>query len=345
MHKNFGVKERTYRMEEMFFSPFAQKSAQSRGRAREEDACDMRTDFQRDRDRIIYSKAFLRLKNKTQVFFSPEGDHFRTRLTHTIDVSQIARSISRSLALNEDLTEAIALGHDLGHTPFGHAGERVLNSLNPAGFSHNEQSLRVVDVLEKEGAGLNLTYEVRDGIVNHKKSGTPATLEGKAVSLADRIAYVNHDIEDAIRAGLLKADELPEREIAVLGNSSRERINTMITSIYENSVGKNRVIMGERETEALENLRAFMFDRVYITPLSMKEEERAKRMLSGMYEYFLKNRDKLPAFYRELSEKYPLEQVICDYLSSMTDKFAIAVFNYLYVPRSWALRAEDIEEI
>ena len=176
-------------------------------------------------------------------------------------------------------------------------------------------------------------------------SGTPATLEGKAVSLADRIAYVNHDIEDAIRAGLLKADELPEREIAVLGNSSRERINTMITSIYENSVGKNRVIMGEREAEALENLRAFMFDRVYITPLSMKEEERAKRMLSGMYEYFLKNRDKLPAFYRELSEKYPLEQVICDYLSSMTDKFAIAVFNYLYVPRSWALRAEDIEEI
>lgn len=345
MNKISGVKERTYSMEETYLSPYAQKSAQSRGRLREEIPCNMRTDFQRDRDRIIYSKAFLRLKNKTQVFFSPEGDHFRTRLTHTIDVSQIARSISRSLALNEDLTEAIALGHDLGHTPFGHAGERVLNSLNPAGFSHNVQSLRVVDVLEKDGKGLNLTFEVRDGIVNHKKSGNPATLEGKAVSLADRIAYVNHDIEDAIRAGLLRAEELPEREVSVLGNSSRERINTMITSIYENSVGKNDVVMGERESEALDNLRSFMFDRVYITPLSMKEEERAKRMISGMYDYFTHNKDKLPAFYRSLLSEFPLEQVICDYLSSMTDKFAIAVFNSLFVPRSWALRQEDIEEI
>lgn len=345
MNNNFDVKERTYRMEEMFLSPFAQKSAKSRGRDRDETPCNMRTDFQRDRDRIIYSKAFLRLKNKTQVFFSPEGDHFRTRLTHTIDVSQIARSISRSLALNEDLTEAIALGHDLGHTPFGHAGERVLNSLNPNGFSHNEQSLRVAEVLEKEGRGLNLTFEVRDGILNHKKSGNPATLEGKAVSLADRIAYVNHDIEDAIRAGLLKAEELPQEDIAVLGNSSRERINTMITSIYENSVGKNEVKMGITEAAALENLRSFMFNKVYITALSLKEEERANRMLSGMFEYFMKNQEKLPAFYRSLLAQYPLEQVICDYLSSMTDKFAVAVFNYLYVPRSWALRQEDIEEI
>lgn len=341
----FQIKERTYRMEEMFFSEYACKSSSTRGRAREEVPCNMRTEFQRDRDRIIYSKAFLRLKNKTQVFFSPEGDHFRTRMTHTIDVSQIARSISRSLALNEDLAEAIALGHDLGHTPFGHAGERVLNELSPDGFSHNEQSLRVVDILEKDGKGLNLTFEVRDGILNHKKSGKPATLEGKVVSWADRIAYVNHDIEDALRAGLLREEQLPKRDIRILGGTSRDRINTMITSIYRESVGKNQVSMGEKEAEALEDLRSFMFKNVYITPVSMKEEERAKRMLFGMYDYFYKNKDKLPAFYLHLCDRYPLEQVICDYLSSMTDKFAIAVFDYLFVPHSWALTEKDIEEI
>ena len=339
------VKLRTYAKERAFLSEYACLSEHTRGRERPEKACDMRTDFQRDRDRIIYSKAFLRLKNKTQVFFSPEGDHFRTRMTHTIDVSQIARSIARSLALNEDLAEAIALGHDLGHTPFGHAGERVLDSLSPNGFAHNEQSLRVVDVLEKEGRGLNLTFEVRDGILNHKKSGNPATLEGKAVSLADRIAYVNHDIEDAIRAGLLREEELPKKDVKILGSSSRDRINTMITSIFENSIGQPQVKMGEREASALEHLRSFMFERVYITPLSMKEEERAKRMLSAMYDYFLKNKDKLPAFYLSLSERYPLEQVVCDYLSSMTDKFAVAVFNNIFVPRSWALTEKDIEEL
>ena len=337
------VKQRTYEKERAFLSPYAQHSENTKGRLRAETPCNMRTDFQRDRDRIIYSKAFLRLKNKTQVFFSPEGDHFRTRMTHTIDVSQIARSIARSLALNEDLAEAIALGHDLGHTPFGHAGERVLNSLSPAGFSHNVQSLRVVDVLEKEGKGLNLTFEVRDGILNHKKSGHPATLEGKAVSLADRIAYVNHDIEDALRAGLLHESELPAEDIAVLGASSRDRINRMITAIYENSVGKADVVMGAAEAAALEHLRTFMFERVYITELSMKEEARAKRMLSAMYEYFQKDKDKLPAFYRRLLEEYPLEQVIADYLSSMTDKYAIAVFNSIFIPKSWALREEDLE--
>ncbi len=339
------VKRRTFAKERAFLSEYACLSENTRGRQRPETACDMRTDFQRDRDRIIYSKAFLRLKNKTQVFFSPEGDHFRTRMTHTIDVSQIARSIARSLALNEDLAEAIALGHDLGHTPFGHAGERVLASLSPNGFQHNVQSLRVVDVLEKEGKGLNLTFEVRDGILNHKKSGNPATLEGKAVSLADRIAYVNHDIEDAIRADLLKESDLPRTDIRVLGGSSRDRINTMITSIYENSIGKNAVTMGEKESAALEHLRSFMFEKVYITPVSMKEEERAKRMLSAMYDYFMKNKDKLPAFYLGLSEQYPLEQVICDYLSSMTDKFAVAVFDNIFVPHSWALTQKDIEEL
>ena len=337
-------KERTYRIEELFFSAYACRSDQTKGRQREEVPCNMRTDFQRDRDRIIYSKAFLRLKNKTQVFFSPEGDHFRTRMTHTIDVSQIARSIARSLALNEDLAEAIALGHDLGHTPFGHAGERVLDSLAPGGFSHNVQSLRVVDVLEKEGRGLNLTFEVRDGILNHKKSGHPATLEGRAVSVADRIAYVNHDIEDAIRAGLLREDELPEEDVAVLGATSRDRINTMISSIYENSAGENRVVMGEKEAAALEHLRSFMFEKVYITPLSRREEERAKRMLSAMYDYFIGHRDKLPRFYRGLAEQFSPEQAVCDYLSSMTDKFAVAVFNNLFVPRSWALTQSDVEE-
>ena len=341
----YYIKQRTYRMEEMFFSPYACRSKDTRGRQREEVPCNMRTDFQRDRDRVIYSKAFLRLKNKTQVFFSPEGDHFRTRMTHTIDVSQIARSIARSLALNEDLAEAIALGHDLGHTPFGHAGERVLNSLAPGGFSHNVQSLRVVDVLEKDGKGLNLTFEVRDGILNHKKSGRPATLEGKAVSLADRIAYVNHDIEDAIRAGLLQEEDLPREEVRILGGSSRDRINTMISSIYEASAGKDTVSMGEREAHALENLRSFMFEKVYITPLSMKEEERAKRMLSAMYDFFYRHRERLPAFYFKLCEQYPIEQVLCDYLSSMTDKFAVAVFNNLFIPHSWALTEKDIEDI
>ena len=339
-----SIKERRYALEEQFLSPYACRSKDTRGRARSETPCNMRTEFQRDRDRIIYSKAFLRLKNKTQVFFSPEGDHFRTRMTHTIDVSQIARSIARSLALNEDLAEAIALGHDLGHTPFGHAGERVLDSLAPGGFSHNVQSLRVVDVLEKEGRGLNLTFEVRDGILNHKKSGHPATLEGRAVSVADRIAYVNHDIEDAIRAGLLREDELPEEDVAVLGATSRDRINTMISSIYENSAGENRVVMGEKEAAALEHLRSFMFEKVYITPLSRREEERAKRMLSAMYDYFIGRRDKLPRFYRGLAEQFSPEQAVCDYLSSMTDKFAVAVFNNLFVPRSWALTQSDVEE-
>ena len=222
------MKEKTYEKERAFLSPYATKSYESKGRLREEPACPMRTDFQRDRDRIIYSKAFLRLKNKTQVFFAPDGDHYMSRLTHTLDVSQIARSLARCLSLNEDLAEAIALGHDLGHTPFGHVGERVLASLNPAGFRHSEQSLRVVDVLEKDGKGLNLTFEVRNGIVNHTKSGHPATLEGAAVSLADRIAYINHDIDDAIRAGIIREEDLPADAVKVFGRDTSERINAAI---------------------------------------------------------------------------------------------------------------------
>ena len=301
----------------------------------------MRTDFQRDRDRIIYCKAFRRLKNKTQVFFSPEGDHYVTRLTHTLDVAQIARSIARALALNEDLTEAIALGHDLGHTPFGHSGERILNSLSPTGFRHNEQSVRVVEVLEKDGRGLNLTFEVRDGILNHQKSGKPQTLEGKCVSIADRIAYINHDLDDAVRAGILTGGDVPKDISKILGNTSRERINTAVSSIYRESYGKNEVKMSGEVEEASEKLRAFMFDRVYLSDSARGEEEKAGRMLSAMYAYFMENPQKMPITFVELMERFCLSQVVCDYLSSMTDRFAVYMFNKIFVPKGWTFIDEN----
>lgn len=329
------LKEKTYAIERAFLSPFATKSEETKGRQREEKPCAMRTDFQRDRDRIIYCKAFRRLKNKTQVFFSPEGDHYITRLTHTLDVAQIARSIARALSLNEDLAEAIALGHDLGHTPFGHSGERILDKLCPQGFRHNVQSLRVVDVLEKDGMGLNLTFEVRDGIVNHRKSGTPATLEGKCVSVADRIAYINHDLNDAIRAGILKLKDVPSGIIKVLGSGSNERINTAITSIYKNSVGKNDVKMDEEVETASEALRAFMFEKVYFSRTAMSEEKKAERMLSAMYSHFMSAPEDLPQTYISLLDNFSREQVVCDYLSSMTDRYAIYIFNKIYIPKGW----------
>lgn len=335
------LKERTYAIEEMFLSPYACKSNATRGREREEEPCAMRTDFQRDRDRIIYCKAFRRLKNKTQVFFSPEGDHYVTRLTHTLDVAQIARSIARALALNEDLTEAIALGHDLGHTPFGHSGERILNSLTPTGFRHNEQSVRVVEVLEKDGRGLNLTAEVRDGILNHKKSGSPMTLEGKCVSIADRIAYINHDLDDAVRAGILSQNDVPENIKKTLGYTSRERINRAVSSIYRESYGKNEVKMGKDIEEASEQLRTFMFDRVYLSESARGEEEKAARMLSAMYTYFVKNPDKMPKTFIDLMSRFSVEQVVCDYLSSMTDRFAVYMFNKIFVPKGWSFIDED----
>ena len=329
------LKERTYAIEEQFFSPYATKSKDTKGRSREEQPCEMRTDFQRDRDRIIYCKAFRRLKNKTQVFFSPEGDHYITRLTHTLDVAQIARSLARALALNEDLAEATALGHDLGHTPFGHSGERILNKLAPCGFKHNVQSVRVVDVLEKDGMGLNLTWEVRDGILNHQKSGSPATLEGRCVRIADKVAYINHDLDDAVRAGVLKPSDVPNDITDVLGKSSKERINTAITSVWRESYGKNSVAMGKEVEQASEALRAFMFERVYLTEYARGEEEKAERMLSCMYEYFMKNADKLPEMFVKLLNSYPVEQVVCYYISSMTDRYAIYTFNKIFVPRGW----------
>ncbi len=303
----------------------------------------MRTDFQRDKDRIIYCKAFRRLKNKTQVFFSPEGDHYITRLTHTLDVAQIARSMARCLSLNEDLAEAIALGHDLGHTPFGHSGERILNKLSPLGFRHNEQSLRVVDVLEKHGEGLNLTYEVRDGILNHNRfdaDGVPSTPEGKCVCYADRIAYINHDLDDAVRAGILRAEDVPSDVTAVLGKTSRERINTAVYSVYEYSNGKSFVAMHPEVERASDELRTFMFRNVYNTEYAAAEEEKAERMLSEMYKFFLDGIGQLPEDFLKLTGKYPAEQVVCDYISSMTDRYAVYAFKKIFVPRGWTFTDE-----
>lgn len=333
-------KERTYEIEERFLSPYACRSADTKGRLREEPACPMRTDFQRDRDRIIYSKAFRRLKNKTQVFFSPDGDHYITRLTHTLDVSQIARSIARSLALNEDLTEAIALGHDLGHTPCGHVGERVLNALCPDGFEHSRQSLRVVDVLEKDGKGLNLTQEVRDGILEHRSSGHPHTLEGVAVSLADRIAYINHDIEDAIRGGFLREEDLPEGPIRILGRDTSERINTAISDIVENSAGKDTLSMSPEKDAATRELRSFMFEAVY-KRANVGIQESAERMITAMYGFYVGDLSRLPKLYREIAERDGAGRAVCDYISSMTDRYAITVFESLFVPKNFALSGRE----
>ena len=332
------MKEVTYKKEREFFSPYAAFSDKTKGRLKPEEPCPMRTEYQRDRDRIIYSKAFRRLKNKTQVFFSPEGDHYMTRLTHTLDVAQVARSLSRCLNLNEDLAEAIALGHDLGHTPFGHSGERALDKLNPRGFKHNEQSLRVVDVLENDGDGLNLTYEVRDGILQHKKTGNPHTLEGKIVSLSDRIAYLNHDIDDAVRAGIITEEDLPENTKKLLGKTNRERINTMITSVYENSLGKNDVSLGSEVKAATEELRKFMFDVVYISPAAREEEGRAYAMIEATYGHYKKNPKKLPDFYRGELKNTDIDTVVCDYVSSMTDRYAVYAFENIFVPKNFLMR-------
>ena len=325
------MKEKTYEKERAYLSPYAKKSEETAGRVRPERPCAMRTEFQRDRDRIIYSKAFLRLKNKTQVFFAPDGDHYMSRLTHTLDVSQIARSIARCLSLNEDLTEAIALGHDLGHTPFGHIGERVLDKLSPTGFKHSEQSLRVVDIMEKDGNGLNLTYEVRDGIVNHPKSGHPATLEGVVVSLADRIAYINHDIEDAIRAGVLAPEKLPAKAVKLFGATTSARINTAISDILSESEGKPYVRMSKERAAALDELRGFMFENVYEHANKLIQES-AERMLCALYNYFMERPDELPALYLATA-RLDVPRAVCDYLSSMTDRYAVNLFKQLFVPR------------
>ncbi len=327
-------KQSTYRqvrenLEYTMLSEAATKSAESKGRERDIEPCKMRTAFQRDRDRILHCKSFRRLKHKTQVFLSPEGDHYRTRLTHTLEVSQISRTITRCLRLNEDLAEAIELGHDLGHTPFGHAGERVLNEMT-GHFEHNEQSLRVVDVLE-DGCGLNLTYEVRDGILKHKKTLEPETLEGMAVRVSDMIAYVNHDIDDAMRANIIS--EIPSEFLDAFGSTHGDRINTMITDVVSNSDGKSGIYMSENMQAKFEKLRQFMFENVYFGSEAKREEGKAEHLLRLMFEHFYKN----PADMNrdEQLEKYGLVQTVTDYIAGMTDRYAVRVFEEIYIPEGW----------
>lgn len=320
-----------------YLSEYACKSSDSKGRKIREEKCSIRTDFQRDRDRILHSKAFRRLKHKTQVFLAPQGDHFRTRLTHTLEVSQIARTIARSLRLNEDLVEAISLGHDLGHTPFGHAGESALNEKckDFGGFRHYEQSLRVVDYLEKRNDkhGLNLCEEVRDGILNHSGKNEASTLEGKLVKFADRIAYINHDIDDAIRAGILSEDKIPKDLITTLGDSHSKRINTMITDILNESYGQNHIKMSNEIGEAMLELRAFMFKEVYFNPITTKEHDKAKNIISMLYDYYNEHPDKLPDNIKDVDVSK--NQQIGDYIAGMSDIFAINEFNRIYVPQTW----------
>ncbi|MBR5121436.1 MAG: deoxyguanosinetriphosphate triphosphohydrolase [Oscillospiraceae bacterium] len=303
-------------------------------RARDEEKCPMRTEFQRDRDRVIHSKAFSRLKQKTQVFLNPTGDHYRTRLTHTLEVSQIARTISRALKLNEDLTEAIALAHDLGHTPFGHAGEATLNEIAPQGFKHYEQSLRVVDFLEKDGKGLNLTPEVRDGILKHTNQ-IADTREGYIVRYADVIAYINHDIEDAIRAGVLRNEDLPKEAIEILGKTKTQRISTLVGSLIEN--GAQTIALAPEIEKAKDDLKAFMFENVYLNPVCKSEEVKAKMVVEKLYYHFTFNPDKLPEDYKKVADKYGKEVAVCDYIAGMTDKYCINLFMDLYVPKSWEI--------
>ena len=330
------IRENVEQWEKIYLSPYATLSMNSKGRVREEEPCDIRPVFQRDRDRIIHSKSFRRLKDKTQVFLSPEGDHYRKRLTHTLEVSQNARTIAKALQLNEELVEAIALGHDLGHTPFGHAGERALNEICPYGFRHNEQSVRTVDILEKNGSGLNLTWEVRDGIENHQTKNMPSTLEGKVVRFSDKIAYTYHDMDDAIRAGILKPTDVPREIGEIVGYTPRERLNKFIHDIVTQSKGTNDVRMSEEVERAMRDLRSFMFDKVYSNPIAKGEEEKAVSLVKTLYEYYMNHTYELPKFFVELGLRgEPREQVVCDYISSMTDRFAISLYNELYVPKFW----------
>jgi len=337
-----NIRQAIEEFEEQHLSKYACLSSKSKGRLRASSQCAIRTVFQRDKDRIIHSKAFRRLAHKTQVFLAPEGDHYRTRLTHTLEVSQVSRTIARALKLNEDLTEAIALGHDLGHTPFGHEGEDALNDClkNLKGkakksFNHNEQSLRVADKLEYGGRGLNLTYEVRDGILNHTGPKKPATLEGQIVKIADRIAYVNHDIDDALRASILKATDLPGQAIKVLGQYQALRINTLVNDIVEESEGKNSIKMSAKVHDALIELRQFLFKNIYKHSEAKVEDTKVKRVVELLFNYYLQNAEQISEANGSSSSK--LEKV-CDYIAGMTDRFAIAKFNELYIPKVWSLK-------
>ncbi len=330
------IREMTEQNEEKILSPFATKSKDTKGRQHPISPCDMRTEFQRDRDRIIHAKSFRRLKHKTQVFLAPAGDHYRTRLTHTMEVSQIARTIARSLRLNEDLTEAIALGHDLGHTPFGHTGEFMLDKICTFGFHHYEQSLRVVDHLEN-GTGLNLTEEVRDGILNHAGDNEAKTLEGKIIKLADRIAYINHDIDDAIRGGIIKETDIPADCIKILGTTHGDRISTLIFDIVEASTGKNEIAMTPEVFGAMKELRDFMFRTVYVNSRAQEENHKSQRVITMLFETFMEKPSlmgDIHTVYDDI-EKFGLEQTVCDYIAGMTDNYAIHKFNEIFVPKIW----------
>ncbi len=335
MEDKGNYREYYEKIEAQTLSKYAMLSVNSAGRERELAQCPVRTGFVRDRDRIVHCKSFRRLKHKTQVFLSPVGDHYRTRLTHTLEVSQIARTISRALRLNEDLIEAIALGHDLGHTPFGHAGESVLDELVPGGFSHNVQSRRVVEKLENNGAGLNLCFEVRDGIENHKKNSKAATLEGVVVSFADRIAYINHDIDDAIRAGILKNEQLPASCVKKIGATHGERINSMILDVLRESFDKPEIRMSKEMYEQFDLLRDFMFENVYLNHEAKREEGKAKKLIKALYEYYLQRVDTLPEEFTKYIEEDGAERVAADYIACMTDRYAVQDYKNIYVPKDW----------
>ena len=334
------IREELEYLEHRNLNPLAAFSDKTQGRPMPEivDEEDVRTCYQRDVDRIIHSKAFRRLMHKTQVFLRPEGDHYRTRMTHTIEVSRIARTIVRALALNEDLTEAIALGHDLGHTPFGHAGESALSTCLGKPFRHNEQSLRVVDLLEKNGKGLNLTYEVRMGITGHTGAYIPETLEGQVVRRSDQIAYVNHDIDDAVRAGILTNEDIPKEISDVLGMTHSERINTLVCDIIQTSREAGAICLSPAVEQALSQLRAFMFERVYYNPVAKGEESKAKDMLCRLYDYYITHPEALPEDFQPQLSFDGMERTVCDYIAGMTDKYAVDKYTQIFIPMGWHVR-------
>ena len=341
-----NIREQIEEIERETLSPLASLSAETKGRLKPEEQCTIRTDFQRDRDRVIHSKSFRRMKHKTQVFLSPTDDHYRTRLTHVIEVAQIARTISKALRLNEDLTEAIALGHDLGHTPFGHAGEAALNDIFPGGFKHVIQSLRMVDVLEKGGEGLNLTYEVRDGISKHSKGMgaidnpeyRPETMEGQVVRISDLVAYANHDVDDAIRSGIITINEVPKKCVDALGTSNSERINKMVSDvIFETlKVGEKKVVVSAEIEEAMLELRSYLFNTVYMNEKIKKNFDKAKKVIKELYEYFCENQEEFRKLYdKPLREGETPERAVCDFIASMTDSYAITLYEKIFLPRRW----------
>ena len=332
---NKSIVEICLENEKRNLSPYAFFTVDTKGRERTVEPCNLRTDFQRDRDKITHSQSFRRLMYKTQVFLSPTGDHYRTRMTHTLEVTQIARSIARALRLNEDLTEAIALGHDLGHTPFGHAGEDAMQKCFDESFTHYKQSIRVVEILENGGKGLNLTWEVRDGILNHSGNNIASTLEGVVVNYADRIAYVNHDIDDACRGGILTEEDVPLEIRNILGTGHSDRINTMVLSMVRASEGRPQISMEKDIRAAADALRAFLFERVYRNPIAKSEEGKAKDMLAYLFEYYVKHPEKLPEMYRRRIEEDGVGRCACDFISGMTDRYAIEVYTDLCIPKVW----------